>query len=560
MSLFESKIDDNFIFEECIDPREQDSLSTPFLKKNMAWVVDQQAGNGSYASGEVIVDSQAIAASGNFIDWRNAYLAVPFQVKLDALFGAANSVTGASALGKYALAIKNMSIIDTLKVEANGKTIITATQGLSHLANVKLLTTLNKNSLDKEGALINFYPDSVGQVGAGTDDANNVANDFLSTASSADQVNQSNVGLIERQSNFLPTSNANFLTAANTKNEASSVDVGSGFPSPLTTANTTISDIHFVAIIKLKYLHDYFDKHALSRGVSYRFTLRFNQAVTTCTFSSATSWSAYPLTISTAQTSGSTQPAQFCVGPASVISRLTWTATTSTATVTSAIDTTANARFSGIRLYVPSYELDPTHQQELLSRSPVIKKNFMDMLTQTTQTYAAPGARINVQVSTSATNPRALIVIPRWSQTATGNLGQGFYSETSPLTCAPSGTDPLLSLVNLQVKMGSNYVLPDRLYYTFQTFSEHLNSIFAANGNQNSALTTGLITKKMWEANHRYYAFDLSRYPDAMTNLPQMISFEAENNSAKSIELLCILLYGREAEFNLAQGSLTITA
>jgi len=46
-------------------------------------------------------------------------------------------------------------------------------------------------------------------------------------------------------------------------------------------------------------------------------------------------------------------------------------------------------------------------------------------MSQTTQTHAAPGAAINVQVSTSATNPRALIVIPRWSQTATGNSGQG---------------------------------------------------------------------------------------------------------------------------------------
>ncbi len=573
MSLFETKTSDNFIFDECVDPRSQDSLNTPFLKKNMAWVVDQQAGNGSYQSGEVIIDSQAISASGNFIDWRNSYLAVPFQVKWDLTLGAGSAITG-SSLAKYALALKNMALIDTLKVEANGKTIITATQGLSHLVNVKMLTTLNKSSLDKEGALIGYYPDSRGLVG-GQANSYNVANSWATasaTNAAGDEVLQSNTGLIERQANFLPTVNTTFMTEEAGRAEGLSWDYGAGVSN--SASAQTPSDIQFVAIIKLKHLHDYFDKHPLSRGVSYRFTLRFNQAITTLAFASnANPFAAYPTSISTVQTSGSTQPAMFCCGPNSTSAGITLaTAATASCVITSRIavsDMNAGngstgiasyARFSGVRLYVPSFELDPSHQQQLISKSPVIKRNFMDMLTQTTQTYAQAGAAINVQVSTSCTNPRALIVIPRWSQTATGNSGQGYYSETSPLACAPSGTDPLLSLTNLQVKMGSNYVLPDRLFYNFQAFSEHLSSIFAQNGNESAAATSGLITKKMFDVNHRYYAFDLSRYPEAMTDLPQMISFEAKNNSAVSVELLCILLYGRDAEFNLAQGSLTITA
>ncbi len=560
MSLFETKTSDNFIFDECVDPRSQDSLNTPFLKKNMAYVVDQQAGNGSYASGEVIIDSQAVSASGNFIDWRNAYIAVPFRVKWDLVFASSGgAITGSTALAKYALALKNMALVDTLKVEANGKTILTATQGLSHLVNVKMLTTLNKSSLEKEGALINYYPDTQGNATDGSLDSYNAANDWGSTSTNGDDVIQANKGLVERQGNFLPSMHTGFLDATGAKNEGMSWDYGTGAFNTGTTS-TTPSDISFVAIIKLKHLHDYFDKHPLARGVSYRFTLRFNQAITTCTHGAAQSWAAVP-TISTVQTSGTSQPAMFCCGPSSMLARLSWAnSVAATSTITSSIDTSANARFSGIRLYVPSYELDPSHQQQLISKAPVIKKNFMDMLTQTTQTYVAANGPINVQVSTSCTNPRALIVIPRWSQTATGNGGQGYFSETSPLACSPSGTDFQLSLTNLQVKMGSNYVLPDRLFYNFQAFSEHLNSIFAQNGNESAAATSGLITKKMFDVNHRYYAFDLSRYPEAMTDLPQMISFEGTNNSAVSVELLCILLYGRSAEFNLAQGSLTITA
>lgn len=141
-------------------------------------------------------------------------------------------------------------------------------------------------------------------------------------------------------------------------------------------------------------------------------------------------------------------------------------------------------RFSGIRLYVPSYELETSHQERLITQHPIIKRNFMDFLVQTTQTYAAPAASINVQVSTSCTNPRALIVVTRWSQTATGNSGQGYYSETSPLSCTPGSIDPLLSLTNLQVRMGSGYVLPDCMFYNFQAFMDHISSAFAANGNE----------------------------------------------------------------------------
>jgi hypothetical protein len=561
MSLFETKTADNFIYEEALDPREHLSESTPFLRKNVAYVVDQQAGNGSYNSGEVIIDSQAIAASGNMIDWRNAYVAAPIQVKWDLTWAAATGAfTGGTGLAKYALALKNCSLLDSLKVEANGKTIITATQGLSNLINFKLLSTMTPSALIKDGAVIGFAPDSQGVIAdGGGADSYNAGNDPLSNGIFGDDIFQYNKGLVERQSNFLPSQHSGFMSLANHQEEGSTVDIGSGTINGTTTPQTP-SDIHCVAIIRLRDLHDYFDKHTLSRGVSYRFTLKFNQCVSTLTHVASTGWgtSALP-TIVTSQTSGSAQPAMFCCSGSSMLGRLTWgNSVAATSVITTAIDTTASTRFSGVRLYVPSYELDPSHQERLLAQ-PIVKKQFLDFMTQTTQTFAQAGAAINVQVSTSATNPRALIVIPRWSQTATGNAGQGFYSEVSPLSTVPGSTDALLSLTNLQVKMGSNYVLPDRMFYSFQQFQDHVASIFAQNGDQ-TVQTSGLISKKSFEVNNRYYAFDLSRYPDAMSNLPQMVSIECKNNSQVSVELLCILLYSRDVEFNLASGSMTITA
>lgn len=555
MSTFESKTSDNFIFDECIEPRGQDSLSTPFLRKNVSYVVDQQAGNGSYTSGEVIIDSQSIAASGNNTDWRNAYLVVPKQTKVE-FATATESLKASNASTNIHLiaALKNNAQIDTLKVEANGKTIITATQGLANLVNIKMLSTMTQDQLKKDGAIVNFYPDDVGQVGTATTSFN-AAN---KTTATGDLVYGANRGLIERQQNWLPITETTFMSATNRKDEGMIRNTATAAIDTSTdlSANTaiTILDLHYLVVIRLRDLADYFDKHPISRGVSYRFTIKFNQAATSCVFGTGTTPLAnLPTSISTSQTSGSAMPSMLCVGPNAAPTITLTTGGVATITITDKIDTT-DPTFSGVRLYVPSYELEPSHQEKLLSTNPVVKRNFMDFLVQTTQTAISAGGFFNVQVSTSCTNPRALIVIPRWGQT-----DQGYFSDASPLSTVPGTTDGLLSLKNLQVKVGSNYVLPDRLFYNYQVFQDHLRAIFAENGGE-TGRTSGLISKRMFEANHRYYCFDLSRYPEAMTNLPQMVSVEGNSNCQKPVELLCILLYGREAEFNLAQGSLTITA
>jgi hypothetical protein len=509
------------------------------------------------------VDSQSIAASGNSMDWRNGYFVIPKQTKVefatDATSATGNSITKRGLIA----ALKNNAQLDTLKVEANGKTIITATQGLANLINIKLLSTMTKDQLQKDGATIGFYPDDVGQVGTATNSANNATK--LSTFVAGDEPWGVNRGLIERQANWAPITETTFMTETQRKQEAMIINKDSAFGADGSTSVNvasgtyyTLADFHYVVIIRLRDIADLFDKHPLSRGVSYRFTLRFNQSsvVVPFTTTSTTPFTASPGTQTISQISGSAMPSMLCAGPNNepVLTLGTAPSAGITVKITDQIDTSSDKILSGVRLYVPSYELEPSYQEKLLSTSSVIKRNFMDFLVQTTQTAIATDGYFNVQVSTSCTNPRALVVIPRWGQT-----DQGFFSDASTLSPVPGCTDGLFSLRNLQVKMGSSYVLPDRLFYNFQVFLDHISSIFSTNGGQ-TGQTSGLISKRMFEANHRYYAFDLSRYPEAMTNLPQMISVEGQSNCQKPTELLCILLYGREAEWNLAQGSLTITA
>lgn len=564
MSNFQTKIADNFIAEELLNPREDVSLRTPFMRRNMTYVVDQQNGNGTYTNGQVIIDSTSISASGNPIDWRNAYIAVPWQDKWDLVFTGApgaltsNTTGGPAGVTKYALCPKNCSKLYSMKVECNGKVIVTATSELPKLTNFRLLTTMNETSLDKDAATINFYPDDPSQI-EGTDaSCYNTANDLLHKDTVyADTPLQANIGLVKRQSNYLPSNNTAFQDPTMLKNEARSVELGSN-TFPTTTAAATPSDIHYLAFIRLKDICPYFDCHPIARGVSYRFTLTFNQAVSTVSHSAGTDWAYNTNSVSTTITSGTAQPVQFCCGIGSMLGRLVWTnSVAATSTITSKIDTTTDARFSGVRLYVPSYEFAPEFQEQVMA-SPVYKSSFIDY-----QYFQGTGAvptntYFNHQISTSCTNPRGLFICPRISSTSTVN-NSNQITAWSPLTTSPSTPDPYMSLVNLQVKVGSQYLFPDRMYYTFQEFMEHLNTAFAANGNQSNVLSTGLITKKRFETIDRFYYIDLSRYPEAMKDLPQMIAVEGINNTKLTIDLEYFLLYGRSAEYNFAAGSVVIS-
>ena len=579
MSTFETKQLDNFVFDELVDPREQQSVKTPFLRKNIVYQVDSQNGAGAYTSPDVIIDTQSIASSGNLLNWRDAYIAVPFRTKYEIKLSTSGvSVTGENSKQKI-LGIKNMAFLHNVKVEANGKVIVSANEGLEHLVNVKALSTWNAEMVEKDGATVMFAPDSQGVLGF-TDDNINLGNDTTYSTNNSCGANPLNTGLVKRQDFLLPSIQSLYDSSGNTNGTLSPDNIiaeGICYDSCSTASATAfdatstsyqlVSDLHYVGIIRLRDICDLFDKHPLARGVSYRFTLRFNQAVSTWTQASSTHLLT-ATTVVTTNTTGSVQPAVAVLGANTQSYDFTLnTAGTTAHRITHKIDTDADndnskgqrAIFSGVRIYVESFEPAPEALEEILSKEPV-ERWFNDYLYNTTPTAVAPNGNFNLQVSTSCTNPRAVILIPRIaSGTAVDTTETGVLSVNNPFCMAPGCTDAFLSLTNVQVKVGSSYVLPDRVFYTYQAFLDNTRSVFSVDGS-NSNMLTGLISKKGFETNMRFYVFDLSRYPEAMTDLPQMVAVEGKNNTKKNIELEVITIYGRRAEWNNAQGSMTITA
>ena len=289
----ETKIADNFIYESVLDRDVGDSNKTPFVKKNLNYVLDQQAGNSAYTSGQVIIDSSSLAATGNtFQDWSDAYIVLPYNVKLEMNAVQASASSGPTAVTanmlNFLTSSKNFSLIDSITIEQNGRTIVSQTSNLSQLVNFKAHSTFSQDFVAKMGASLGYTPDAVGNwtYSASTVQIDNTDNSYTQTSFSAPE--NYNSGLLARQQKFAPISSA-LTTQTKQIAEGDNVQLATAVVPTGTAGNVVLSDHHFLATIRLKDLSDYFDKHPkLTRGVAYKIYLRVNQGVTTFTHTAPT--------------------------------------------------------------------------------------------------------------------------------------------------------------------------------------------------------------------------------------------------------------------------------
>lgn len=407
-----------------------------------------------------------------------------------------------------------------------------------------------------------YYPDGVGAYTytASSVGVNNTAN-LPTNISQFDKPESYNAGVLTRQQKLCPYTTA-LTTQVKQKSEGDVIQTATGVVPITTAANVVFSDLHFLATIRLKDLCDYFDKHPkLTRGIGYKFYLRVNQGTTTFTHDQPTADTTpfSDLTITgqsfTGLSGSLTQPAMIHVGANTTSYAMTWsnsvTISANTLKLTSQVDSGENAIINGVRLYIASYECAPKAHEELI-RQPPLSRPFFDIYNDVIQNQEA-GSYINRQIASGISSPKALIIVPQIAQAVNSCNSQG-----SALNPSPSCTDPQLSLTNTQIKVGSQYILPDRVNYDFIQFLENNVQLFGLNGNQTNSLSSGVIDFQKFRHNYRYYAFDLSRYLDSADNIPQMITFESFNNSNVAVDLYVYVLWERNAEFSLEKGAVQV--
>jgi hypothetical protein len=328
---------DNLVFEESINA---EVPTSEFVEKQWLYVNDN---NNSNYSGQIVLDTTPLANSGSYINWSEAFLAIPLvlQVEADA------TLTSTLPLD-WAVGMKNgfFQIIHSMSVEFNNGSVIQQTPFLNVFSSFKNLTSWSNDDLTCWGSVCGFYPDTskswlynnnttaasilnyLNTSGQGLCNNRNapyvqitalpdltIANgDVLvpinasttATLYSGDFRANYNEGFYKRQSwiNFnltqTPATPALTDTTANqaallatTSGVASSSGLNLVFMSYVQQASTTRT-IVFDAVVRLKDIADFFNKCPLLKGSTMRMYINTNQtfftvAANNTVYTSATS-------------------------------------------------------------------------------------------------------------------------------------------------------------------------------------------------------------------------------------------------------------------------------
>ena len=315
---------DNLVFEESINA---EVPTSEFVDKQWLYVNDN---NNSNYTGQIVLDTTPLANSGSYINWSEAFLAIPLvlQVEADA------TLTSTLPLD-WAVGMKNgfFQIIHSMSVEFNNGSVIQQTPFLNVFSSFKNLTSWSNDDLKCWGAVCGFYPDTakswlynnnttaasilnyLNTSGQGLCNNRNApyvqitalpdltvaAGDVLVAINSSTQATlisndfraNYNEGFAKRQSwlnfNLTQTSATPALTdttanqsalLATTSGVASSSGLNLVFMSYVQQASTTRT-IVFDAVVRLKDIADFFNKCPLLKGSTMRIYINTNQVYMT---------------------------------------------------------------------------------------------------------------------------------------------------------------------------------------------------------------------------------------------------------------------------------------
>lgn len=306
---------DNLVFEESVNT---EVSSSEFVDKQWLYVNDNN--NSSY-SGQVVIDTTSLSNCGNYINWSEAFLAIPLVLQLQADI----TLTDTLALD-WALGMKSgyWQILHSLVCEFNNGNIIQQTPFLNVFSSFKNLTSWSKDDVANWGPLTGFHPDTASawlfndatnsatnslgangtglcinriapQIGisviviAGTPDIV-VPYDLstIATRTSGDKSTCLNEGLMMRQRwlNFSLVLNTGSALTQQASNKAgllagaSSLSTSAGMNAIFASyiqAGSTYRAIVLDAVVRLKDIADFFQKVPLLKGSTMRLYLNTNQ-------------------------------------------------------------------------------------------------------------------------------------------------------------------------------------------------------------------------------------------------------------------------------------------
>jgi len=320
---------------------------------------------------------------------------------------------------------------------------------------------------------------------------------------------------------------------------------------------------HIMATIKLKHLHNFFEKIPLAKGLYFRITLTLNQPSVSFTSAGAglaltlssvsvPSGGVSPLMIaSAAANSGGVAAFPANAGGTYILS-LAVGASVLNATQAGQAGVAQGPLARGVQLYIPAYSFSPMFESAYLS-SPVKNVVYTDIYQ-----YLVPGItsgqNINQLITNGISSLKSVLCIPFYTAAANGAIDPIL----SPYTgdgCGP--TSPFCMLGNFNVVISGQNAIYNTQRYTFEAFNHHLYGCNSTNAGQTDGLTSGLLSQFDFETEYCYHYVNVSRMLDIEQSVPKSVSIIGTNYSAKAINLYVFCEYGVQVGIDLLTGART---
>jgi hypothetical protein len=559
-----------------------------FVKKDWLNILDNQ--NGNYNGNQSVVDTSQLANSNKYMNYREAYLAVPLILSVSDLAGATLVApqTSATSADMY-VGLKNWfgSIIHSFTLDYNGTTIVQQTPFVGLYNTFKLITTLSFQDVITNGASMGFYPDDAlswgfvpGANGTSTGDSvlgvgtcNNV--NFLRSEIVNAQFmgyRYGNVGLQKRQEYI--SFDVDGITAGIDVVGAAADAVGvAAFGTLLDAARLTSQYKNYISLktadivqwsimatIHLKHIHNFFQNVPLLKGVFMKMTLNLNQTTTTLTVGAAGGDDFASVITSINSPLGGVAPVMIAASTTgsggraasdyNVVGAVVASIGVGRPPVSAQAALGTNVFTNSIQLYVPAYTFNPVYESAYLS-SPVKKVVYTDIY-QYQVLNVGSGTTFNNLLTNGIANIKSVLILPFFTSTANA----GMLPIQSPYDCCGGGTtSPLALLTNFNVVVAGQNMIYNTQRFSYEQFLNQLQGCNAVNADMTDGLTSSLIGKLDFESKYCYYYVNCSRMLPVEESVPKSVSIIGLNSSLKAVDLYCFIEYGVEVSIDILTGA-----
>jgi len=556
---------------------ETEGVPNVFIRKDWLNILDNQ--NGNYQGNQSVIDTSQISNANKFMNYREAYLAIPLLLSVEATANAGNDVN----IGVGGVGLKNWfgQIIHSFNLDYNGSTVIQQTNFINMWNSFKLLTSLNYDDIELHGATIGFYPDipdafeySVdGAIGIGNSNCDvseilNVGN-FQNQLVAAPANINGNTGLQRRIKNI------NFLTSvANTyDNYTTNERFASMWLSNVSSRNAAavelpLMQVSVMAVVYLKHLSSFFNFVPLLKGAFMKITMSFNSGTSTVTADSVnfrtydnvnTTGGTNPLLIPSHRT-GSNWIANIGGAGANAIT-LKYNISVGNRCLDNQMPLARNELgnvASNIYLYVPAYSFNPTFYDAYIASSPK-RVVYTDVYQYQVPRIQTPS--FNTLISNGISNIKSVLVIPflatNLKNTVAPNNVEVVYPQwQSPFDTAGSGTTAPFALIkNFQVQISGQNAVYNNQQYSFEEFNNQLLGCNGVNGGLLDGVTSGLIDFQGFKNSYCYYYVNVERMLPSEKNVPKSVQISGIIQHAKDLELMVFVEYENSMKFDLQTGA-----